>query len=70
MLFRDWLYPFPMHGIAVVLIALILWPLKEWLRKRLNPVRASIMQALEPSPPQPATPTVGAPSFASSSLPR
>lgn len=38
MLFRDWLYPFPMHGIAVVLIALILWPLKEWLSRRLPPI--------------------------------
>ena len=36
MLFRDWLYPFPMHGFAVVMIALILYPLKEWLRKRFN----------------------------------
>ena len=38
MLFRDWLYPFPMHGFAVVLIALILWPFKEWLRKRFNEI--------------------------------
>lgn len=36
MLFRDWLYPFPMHGFAVVLIALILWPFKQWLSKRFN----------------------------------
>ena len=36
MLFRDWLYPFPMHGIAVVLVALILWPLKEALRRRFD----------------------------------
>jgi len=36
MLFRDWLYPFPMHGVAVVLVALILWPLKEALRRRFN----------------------------------
>ena len=36
MLFRDWLYPFPMHGIAVVLVALILWPLKEALSRRFN----------------------------------
>lgn len=36
MLFRDWLYPFPMHGVAVVLIALILWPLKEALARRFN----------------------------------
>lgn len=43
MLFRDWLYPFPMHGIAVVLIALILWPLKEWFRKRLNPILTLIV---------------------------
>ena len=36
MLFRDWLYPFPMHGIAVVLVALILWPLKNTLSRHLN----------------------------------
>ena len=36
MLFRDWLYPFPMHGVAVVLVALILWPLKEALARRFN----------------------------------
>ena len=36
MLFRDWLYPFPMHGVAVVLVALTLWPLKEALARRFN----------------------------------
>lgn len=33
MLWRDWLYPFPMEGAAVVIIALALYPLKEWLVK-------------------------------------
>lgn len=36
MLWRDWLYPFPMEGAAVVLIALILYPLKEWLVKKIK----------------------------------
>lgn len=36
MLWRDWLYPFPMEGAAVVLIALILYPLKEWLDKKIK----------------------------------
>ena len=34
MLWRDWLYPYPMEGAAVVLIALLLYPLYLWLRKR------------------------------------
>ena len=33
MLWRDWLYPFPMEGFAVVAIALVLYPLFEWLKK-------------------------------------
>lgn len=34
MLWRDWLYPFPMEGSAVVIIALALYPLFQWLRRR------------------------------------
>jgi len=33
MLWRDWLYPFPMEGAAVVIIALVLYPLFVWLKK-------------------------------------
>lgn len=39
MLWRDWLYPFPMEGAAVVIIALALYPLLMNLKKRFkNPV--------------------------------
>ena len=31
MLWRDWFYPFPMEGAAVVFIALFLYPLWRWL---------------------------------------
>ncbi len=34
MLWRDWLYPYPMEGAAVVLIALFLYPLFTELKKR------------------------------------
>ena len=34
MLWRDWFYPFPMHGTAVVIIAVSLYPLLMWLKKR------------------------------------
>ena len=34
MLWRDWFFPYPMHGAAVVLIALILYPLYIYLKKR------------------------------------
>ena len=34
MLWRDWLYPYPMEGAAVVLIALILYPLFVWMKKK------------------------------------
>lgn len=34
MLWRDWLYPFPMEGMAVVLIALLLYPLYVWLKHK------------------------------------
>ena len=33
-LWRDWLYHFPMEGAAVVFIALFLYPLKNWLAKK------------------------------------
>ncbi|MDO4536704.1 MAG: hypothetical protein Q4B54_00960 [Coriobacteriales bacterium] len=36
MLWRDWLYPYPMEGAAVVIIALVLYPLKEWLVKKIK----------------------------------
>ena len=36
MLWRDWFYPYPMHGTAVILIALILNPLFELLKKKLK----------------------------------
>jgi len=36
MLWRDWLYPFPMEGMAVVLIALILYPLFTELKRRIS----------------------------------
>ncbi|MBE6466505.1 putative ABC transporter permease [Denitrobacterium detoxificans] len=32
MLWRDWLYPYPMEGAAVVIIALALYPLLVWLK--------------------------------------
>lgn len=34
MLWRDWLYPYPMEGAAVVIIALVLYPLWRYLLKR------------------------------------
>ena len=34
MLWRDWLYPFPMEGAAVVVIALVLYPFYMWLKKK------------------------------------
>lgn len=34
MLWRDWLYPFPMEGTAVVIIALVLYPFFLWLKKK------------------------------------
>lgn len=32
-LWSQWLYPYPAHGIALVLIVLVLYPLKQWLLK-------------------------------------
>ena len=47
MLWRDWLYPFPMEGAAVVFIALFLYPLKEWLVKKIkNPILPYILSFL------------------------
>ena len=37
MLWRDVLYPFPMEGAAVVVIALFLYPLFLWLKKKVRP---------------------------------
>ncbi len=34
LLWRDWLYPFPMEGAAVVIIALVLYPFWLWLKKK------------------------------------
>ncbi|MBQ9042610.1 MAG: putative ABC transporter permease, partial [Eggerthellaceae bacterium] len=34
MLWRDWLYPFPMEGAAVVVIGLVLYPFFVWLKKK------------------------------------
>ena len=36
MLWRDWLYPYPMEGAAVVIIALVLYPLWQFLLKRFS----------------------------------
>ena len=40
MLWRDWLYPYPMEGAAVVVIALALYPLWQYLLKRFKPIVA------------------------------
>ena len=36
MLWRDWLYPYPMEGAAVVIIALVLYPLWQYLLRRFD----------------------------------
>ena len=36
LLWRDVLYPFPMEGAAVVVIALVLYPLKEWMCEKIK----------------------------------
>ncbi len=47
MLWRDWFYPYPMHGIAVVLMALVLYPLLMWLKKRFqNPLLPYVLSFL------------------------
>lgn len=33
-LWDQWLYPYPAHGIALVLIVIVLTPLKDWLLKK------------------------------------
>ena len=45
MLWRDWLYPYPMEGAAVVIIALILYPLWQYLLERFEkkPIVAYIL---------------------------
>jgi uncharacterized membrane protein len=37
LLWRDVLYPFPMEGAAVVIIALVLYPFYLWLKKHIKP---------------------------------
>ena len=47
MLWRDWLYPFPMEGAAVVIIALVLYPLFQWLKKHMpHPLLAYVLSFL------------------------
>ena len=46
MLWRDWLYPFPMEGAAVVIIALVLYPFFLWLKKKLPRPLAYIISFL------------------------
>ena len=47
MLWRDWLYPFPMEGMAVVLIALLLYPLFTWLKRKIsNPILPYVISFL------------------------
>ena len=41
MLWRDWLYPFPMEGAAVVIIALVLYPFFTWLKKKFTGKKSS-----------------------------
>ena len=36
MLWRDWLYPFPMEGLAVVIIALALYPLLQKMKREMK----------------------------------
>ncbi len=42
MLWRDWLYPFPMEGAAVVVIGLVLYPFFVWLKKKFTGKRRII----------------------------
>jgi uncharacterized membrane protein len=42
MLWRDWFYPFPMHGMAVVLIGVLLYPLWRFLVRKTNVVVGSL----------------------------
>lgn len=34
MLWRDWFYPYPMEGAAVVIIALVLYPMWKWMLEK------------------------------------
>ena len=43
MLWRDWFYPFPMHGMAVVLIGVLLYPLWRMLVRKTNVVVGSLL---------------------------
>jgi len=43
MLWRDWFYPFPMHGMAVVLIGVLLYPLWRTLVRRTNMIVGSLL---------------------------
>lgn len=43
MLWRDWFYPFPMHGMAVVLIGVLLYPLWRTLVHRTNLIVGSLL---------------------------
>ncbi len=46
MLWRDWLYPFPMEGAAVVVIALVLYPFFQWLKKQFTGKKAFLAYVL------------------------
>lgn len=43
MLWRDWFYPFPMHGMAVVLIGVLLYPLWRMLVRKTNVAVGSLL---------------------------
>lgn len=43
MLWRDWFYPFPMHGMAVVLIGVLLYPLWRTLVRKTNVAVGSLL---------------------------
>jgi len=43
MLWRDWFYPFPMHGMAVVLIGVLLYPLWRTLVRKTNVAIGSLL---------------------------
>ena len=46
MLWRDWFYPFPMHGMAVVLIGVLLNPLWRWLLRKTNLAVGSLLSVI------------------------
>ncbi len=43
MLWRDWFYPFPMHGMAVVLIGVLLYPVWRTFVRRTNIIVGSLL---------------------------